>query len=319
MLTILTLVPVLFFSAPAEAESLAPEPVLAEPLVAEIPAAELVHSIRGQTPGDGFGLSVVRLPDRDGDGVAELAVGAPARGLVRIVSGRTGEVRHTLRGSSGFGALLAVSDVNGDGSLDLLAGPVAGDRQLYRVNDGDDGRDLAPVRRADSAGALEMFDPAGDRRLVPLGDLDGDGLDDWAAASPLGAADPHVELRSGLDGRLLRSLTGQGAPNAFGWSVADAGDVDGDGYADVIVGAPGDDRAGLDAGAAWVHSGRTGETLLALEGERGGERLGSLVGSLGDVDGDGHDEVWVTAFEDAGQGPGLGVVRVFRARISPQP
>ncbi|RKY22264.1 MAG: hypothetical protein DRQ55_01660 [Planctomycetota bacterium] len=275
--------------------------------------AQLLFEVRGHAPGDGFGLAVARVPDRDADGVDELAVGAPARGRVRIISGATGELQETLRGAVGFGAVLQVRDIDGDGRSELLAGPLADDPERYRVLTAADGRSLPPARRMDPGRVLaDPGRPIPGQRVLPLGDLDGDGLADWASTGPLGAASHPIELRSGRDGALLHVLRSESADQGYGWSVADAGDVDGDGFDDVIVGAPGDDVAGRDAGAAWIHSGRSGEPLITLYGRAEGERLGSLVGSLGDVDGDGLDDVWVTAFEGTVDGPGVGVVRVYR-------
>ena len=73
------------------------------------------------------------------------------------------------------------------------------------------------------------------------------------------------------------------AGNDFGWAVSDAGDVDGDGHDDVIVGAPRDAALGLDAGAAWVLSGRDGTTLQLLQehpSRAAGQQLGWSVSEL---------------------------------------
>lgn len=278
------------------------------------PLAELLHVSLASVPGDGFGLSAQRIPDLDADGVDDLAVGAPVLGRVHLVSGARGLLLGTLRGAPGFGALLALADVDGDGIDDLLAGPVAGDRSLAQAFSGKSGALISLVKAPWTLSALEWGSSAGEGRSVLLGDLDGDGVADYACRDLFAPGPGLVECFSGRSGARLFDLESGQLRDAFGWSLGDAGDVDGDGHADVIVGAPGDDQHGRDAGAAWVHSGATGEPLLVILGDLPGQRLGTLVGSMGDADGDGLCEVWVTAWEGADCGPGLGTLRVYCGR-----
>jgi len=81
----------------------------------------------------------------------------------------------------------------------------------------------------------------------------------------------------------------------YGRSVADAGDVDGDGTPDVIVGAPFDSPGGFNTGAVFTYSGRTGQLIWARVGEWPGDAFGWSVDGVGDLDGDGHGEVIVGA------------------------
>jgi hypothetical protein len=124
------------------------------------------------------------------------------------------------------------------------------------------------------------------------GDTNGDGVPDVIAGAP-GAGRAYVY--SGKDGRVLLTLRGEGKDDQFGQHVAGIGDVDRDGHADVIVGAPGAGGAaagsvgagsvgagGAGAGRAYVYSGKDGHLLLTLAGERAGDGFGSTVGGYSD-------------------------------------
>lgn len=81
----------------------------------------------------------------------------------------------------------------------------------------------------------------------------------------------------------------------FGRTVADAGDIDGDGVPDLLVGAPFDNQGGVNSGAVWVHSGRTGSVLWARNGDFSGDNFGWALDGLGDINGDGRGDYIVGA------------------------
>ncbi len=90
---------------------------------------------------------------------------------------------------------------------------------------------------------------------------------------------------------LLHSFDGSAAGDHLGLSVSGAGDVDSDGFADFIIGASGDDTGGVNAGAAFVVSGRDGTILYSVFGGSINGAFGSSVSDAGDVDRDGSDDV----------------------------
>ncbi|HEY6929543.1 MAG TPA: FG-GAP-like repeat-containing protein, partial [Thermoanaerobaculia bacterium] len=111
------------------------------------------------------------------------------------------------------------------------------------------------------------------------GDVNRDGVPDVVAGAPAGG---KAYVYSGKDGRILFTFTAEDKSDDFGRHTSNAGDIDGDGYADVIVGAPGNNAGGKGAGRAYVFSGRDGHKLLTLTGERAGDAFGSTVAGYSD-------------------------------------
>ena len=112
------------------------------------------------------------------------------------------------------------------------------------------------------------------------GDTNRDGIPDVVAGAPMGG---HAYVYSGRDGKVLLTLQAEDKNDQFGQHVSGAGDVDRDGFADVIIGAPGNDAGGQGAGRAYVHSGKTGRAILTLTGEHAGDGFGNTVAGYADA------------------------------------
>ena len=106
--------------------------------------------------------------------------------------------------------------------------------------------------------------------------------------------------------------TGAGVPDQFGWQVSGVGDVDGDGYDDLAIGAPLADPGGsVNAGCVYVFSGKTNDTLFVIPGEVANDRMGRGVSELGDVNGDDHDDFIVSAHRNDDGNTNAGKVYVI--------
>jgi hypothetical protein len=145
--------------------------------------------------------------------------------------------------------------------------------------------------------------------------VNGDGYDDVIigahynddGGNNAGKAYVYLGTASGLSTTVSWTATGEAAGDYLGASVASAGDVDGDGYGDVIVGAHSNNDGGNDAGKVYVYLGSASSLSTTVSWTETGEvaidYLGSSVASAGDVDDDGYGDIIVSAHgsNDAGK------------------
>jgi hypothetical protein len=136
------------------------------------------------------------------------------------------------------------------------------------------------------------------------------------AGTPL---EGKVYVLSGQTGTRLYTYTGEGIDDWFGWRVSGAGDINNDGYDDVIVGARYNDEVDGNSGKAYVYSGMSGQPLLYLTGEAGLDNFGESVSGAGDVNNDGYDDVIVGAFGNDAGGDAAGRAYVFHGGSGPYP
>ena len=234
------------------------------------------HSFLGENDADWAGIAIAGPGDVDGDGLADLLVGA------------------------------AFQDEGGEdaGKAYLFLARSLGSEQGLRLEDAD------VVFVGEEALDYSSISVAG------AGDIDGDGLQDLLMGAPdndrggsysgscylFGGADldtPRLDLS---EARTI--FMGENNEDFAGQSCRSAGDVDGDGLADILIGAHGNDETGIDAGKSYLFLGSqlgssssisSASAESAFLGEAAGDRSGQVLSSAGDVDGDGLDDLLIGA------------------------
>ncbi len=283
--------------------------------------ADWANRDEGDKAGARLGYSVASVGDVNGDGYADVVVGAPRYTNDQSEEGRAflwygsasgisttrdwwaeGNVASAWYGSS----VATAGDVNGDGYSDLIVGAYGdGSRAgtVYVYHGAPDMPHETPnwTKRSNQEDAHFGFS------VSSAGDVNGDGFADIIIGAPQWDSGQANEggawIYRGDAGGLVstpywyKQSDSTGA--LFGWSVASAGDVNGDGYADVIVGAPGYDHPQVDEGGAWIYhgaaSGVSSTPVWHKESDQGGAQFGASLGTAGDVNGDGYSDVVVGA------------------------
>ena len=151
------------------------------------------------------------------------------------------------------------------------------------------------------------------------GDLNGDGVGEYLIASP-GAVKgtKHlggVEVRSGRDGKLLREFFGPHESSNFGRIALSVGDINGDGIADLAIGATKDSTKIEEGGSLSIYSGADGELIHRWFGDEAFDKFGRSLALLEDLDGDNVAEILVGGYQPSGlHAKGRGYVRLYSGK-----
>ncbi|MCH9031259.1 MAG: FG-GAP repeat protein [candidate division Zixibacteria bacterium] len=285
---------------------------------------DTLHVFTGEAALDEFGISVSGAGDVNNDGFADLIVGAwfndaggNDAGRAYVYSGQTGALLHTFTGEAAddlFGhSVSGVGDANNDGFDDIIVGA--------SYNDAGGTRAGRAYVYSGQTGALlhtltgEAVDDQFGISVSGAGDVNNDGRADLIVGSRFndagGTEAGRAYVYSGQTGTLLHIFTGKAVFDHFGRSVSGAGDVNNDGYDDLIVGSRLDDAGETNAGRADVYSGQTGALLHTFTGEAAVDGFGYSVSGAGDVNNDGFADLIIGAESNDAGGVNAGRAYVF--------
>lgn len=307
-----------------------------------------VWTILGETRGDNFGNKVASAGDINGDGYSDAAVWASnhgdyagkiyvflgsARGLSRTPAWAVqGESRSDQYGRS-FGT---VGDVNGDGFGDFIVAAEGFDApnlmdagKAYLYLGSAKGISTIPSWTRFGHSPHELFGDCSGR----AGDINQDGLDDvligaFGHKTGIGAAYVFYGSKQGLPSEAVWSGEGEEPNDWFGYSVASAANITGDGRPSLVLGAKQHRKGSLrNVGKVYVyHSGKDGlprTPSWTMEGENAQDLFGWRALSAGDVSKSGYDSVLVSAYEHSGPaGANAGKIYLYTGSpngLSPQP
>jgi hypothetical protein len=289
-------------------------------LVATSAGKERAHAFSEDQAFDEAWLADVVEPIEHHGEPATVQMGAAGATRSAIVAPMTIEPTWTAASDqvgSGFGVSVATSgDVNGDGYDDVIVA-------AYSYSNGQDNEGRVFVYHGSAAGLSTTPDWTTESNqadayfggsVSSAGDVNGDGYDDLIVGACCyddgqvdeGGAFVYHGSAVGLSTSPDWTAKSNQATAYFGESVGAAGDVNGDGYDDVIVGALAYDNGQTDEGGAFVYHGSAAglSTTPVWTGEsnQADAHFGESVGAAGDVDGDGYDDVIVGAiWYDSGQ------------------
>jgi hypothetical protein len=293
-----------------------------------------------------FGVSVYKAGDVNMDGYDDVIVGADGYDNDQVDEGRALVYHGSASGLesipawtvesdqsvSEFGWSVATAgDVNNDGYDDVIVGA-----QLYDGDLADEGAAYVYMGSPSGLATTPAWTAEGDQagasfgfRVRTAGDVNNDGFDDVIVGAYLhdaaggnpdnrpdrGRAYVYLGSESGLQAGPADWTFEPDQPYArAGVGVGTAGDIDMDGYDDVVVGAPLYDNGQINEGRLFVFYGSDtglGSTPTELEIDVVDARLGYTVGTAGDVNNDGYDDIIAGAFRYSNGETGEGAVFVF--------
>lgn len=317
--------------------------LLTLPIVTHAASFSSWAEFTGKATGDQAGYSVAMVGDVNGDGYDDMTVAAMYNSDGGVGAGAVFLLYGSATASTGTQSLSTAAEFTGEAAGDEAGFSVAGAGDVD--NDGYDDLLIGAPDNDDTAanaGAIYLVygqatnytgvhslsaaiefkgEAAGDQAgysVAGVGDLDNDGFADFlfgaprndAAASNAGAVYLSRGRASKFSGVYSLSaatkLKGAAADDRAGYSVAGAGDVNNDGYADFLIGAPNNDDGGSNAGEVYLSYGRSAlftginnslaNIPIKFTGGAANNSVGSSVAGAGDVNGDGYDDVLVGSY-----------------------
>ena len=252
---------------------------------------------------ESFGYAVAG-GDVNGDGYSDIVIGAPdctsQNGKIYTYLGNSrttpslASTNGSILGSTDeeLGASVAVGDLNGDGLADIVAGAPGYSSDIGRVKvviTGGAQSTLMTSYTQYIVGGSARFGTS----VTIAPDLNGDGYPEVVAGGPYyqnGFAEVIYDARNGTLSASHTRLTGGSSSEDFGWTLAGVGDLDGDGYGDLVVGSSGNGsgagRLSVFRGASSAISTTAASTLTSTASSS----VGYALAPLGDIDADAHPD-----------------------------
>lgn len=306
-----------------------------------------IRLLTGGASGDRLGSTIVGVGDLTGDGFDDVAIAVPYAdvegmgdvGVVHLYAGSASGIGAapylTLQGSSPsewFGTSIdGGDDIDGEGTPDLVIGAPGYDSQRGRVHVylGTAGTlPSTPVQALEGSTYGELFG----QRILVVEDMHGDGKMDLVVSAPHRASDTSSLAGqvfvfpgtiSGLSTAAVSSLSaGTHGPERMGWQLLSDGDIDGDGFGDVLASGPYASKGGVSnvgrlAMFRGANTGPVEETAASVYGWTQDEQMGLSMALVGDMDGDGVAEFAVAAPTYDGIRDNSGRIDIFNIQTLP--
>ncbi|WP_353717494.1 FG-GAP-like repeat-containing protein [Dyadobacter sp. 676] len=285
-------------------------------------------------PGDNYGISVATAGDINADGYSDIIIGVhqfddgendEGAAMVWYGAQNVQKEKQQLQinqANAKFGYSVAgAGDIDADGYSDIIVGA-----RWYTNGQGQEGEGAVFIYRGSNSGLVtnnptiiegNQYNAAMGNKVSSAGDVNGDGYSDVLisaylydddSGNDLGRVTLHLGSATGINTQPARHFVGMSNDERMGSSIACAGDVNGDGYSDILIGAQHWDNGQFNEGGVFIYHGSkngipAGTTPAStLESNQGDGWFGTAVASAGDVNGDGYSDILIGCYTfDNGQ------------------